>query len=88
MAGVGDRKGLDRLPPLVLQVADARAKCLSNPDLGSGSRGAVVVQLAPHRQAGEIAGVVANAVQPRRKLVLENAALRYKSTCCDAAACA
>ncbi|HEX8108408.1 MAG TPA: hypothetical protein VF516_11805 [Kofleriaceae bacterium] len=35
-------------------------------------------QLAPHRQAGEITGVVADAVRPRRELVLENAVLRHQ----------
>jgi hypothetical protein len=37
---------------LVLQVADARAECLSNPGLGSGSHGAVVVAVGA-AQAGE-----------------------------------
>lgn len=35
-------------------------------------------QLAPHRQEGEIAGVVADVARPRRELVLENAVLRHQ----------
>jgi hypothetical protein len=34
-------------------------------------------QLAPRRQAGEIAAVAVDAVRSRRELVLENAVLRY-----------
>jgi hypothetical protein len=58
-----------------MQVADARTECLSNPDLGSGS---LWSQLAPRKQASEIAGVVVDMVRPRRELVLENAVLRHQ----------
>ena len=35
-------------------------------------------QLAPRKQASEIAGVVVDTVRPRRELVLENAVLRHQ----------
>jgi hypothetical protein len=35
-------------------------------------------QLAPRKQAGEIAAVAVDAVRPRRELVLENAVLRHQ----------
>ena len=41
-----------------------------------GSQGQLWSQLAPLKQASEIARVVADAARPRRELVLENAMLR------------
>lgn len=35
-------------------------------------------RLAPGKQEGEIAGVVADVVRPRREMVLENATLRHQ----------
>jgi putative transposase len=35
-------------------------------------------QLAPHREAGEIASVAVDALQRRRELVIENAVLRQQ----------
>jgi hypothetical protein len=62
----------------MFQVADAVAKCLSNPDLDLGSRERVWSQLAPRKQVREIAAVASDLVRSRCELVLENAVLRHQ----------
>src|SRR5215475_8620360 len=78
LAGAGERRWLDRLP---------RSCSKWRMRLPSISRIRTWVlapmerlwsQLAPRKQASEIAAVVVDMVRPRRELVLENAVLRHQ----------
>jgi hypothetical protein len=49
-------------------VADALAECLSNPSWVLARVERLWSQLAPRKQAGEVAAVAVDAVRPRREL--------------------
>ena len=66
-AGVGDSERPDRLTATCSKGTDARADRLTNPDLAPSlaDMERLWSQLAPRRDAGEIAAVTVNAVRSR-----------------------
>jgi catechol 2,3-dioxygenase-like lactoylglutathione lyase family enzyme len=56
-SGSGGSSGVRPATPFVFQVTDAFAECLSHPDLAMARMERLWSQLAPRKQAGEIAAV-------------------------------